>query len=157
MNDGAGGSDDAAAVLGDAELGGVLVLASYIIDDLDAVAVGALSGLKGGGRSPGKATTVGNALSERGTELDDVGGGTLEEKDRDSVGGSWLPGDGKGLAGRDNLVQRTGDGVTAGVANWGVDLGGSEASEDGDDGSLGEHVCGVYGIIRLSRGWAKIK
>lgn len=40
------------------------------------------------------------------------------------------------------LVQRTGDGVTLWVTDGRVDLGGGEASEDGDDGSLGVHgVC----------------
>lgn len=45
------------------------------------------------------------------------------------------------------LVQRTGDGIAAGlVTNRWVDLGGSEASEEGDDGCLGEHGDGLDGI-----------
>jgi hypothetical protein len=102
-----GGRDNDLAVAGgDAELGGVLVLAGDIVDDLDAVSVGAVGGLEGGGRSPGEGTAVGDTLSDGRTELDNVGGGALEEEDRDGVGGSWLPSDGELLAGGDNLVGR---------------------------------------------------
>lgn len=92
------------AVLGDTELGGVLVLAGHIVDELDAVAGGAGGGLEVGGRSPGQATAVGDTLSDGRTELDNVGGRALEEQHRDGVGGAWLPGDGEWLAGGDNLV-----------------------------------------------------
>jgi hypothetical protein len=37
------------------------------------------------------------------------------------------------------LGQRTSDGVTLGLADWGV-LGGGQAGEKGNDGGLGEHV-----------------
>lgn len=100
------GRNDSAALLGDAELGRVLVLAGHVVDELDAIAVGAGGGLKIGRGSPGQATAVGNALSKRRAELDHVGRGALEEEDRDSVGGGWLPGDGEGLAGGDDLGVR---------------------------------------------------
>lgn len=100
----AGGYNDVTAgILGDTELGGVLVLAGHIIDDLDTVALGTLGSLKGGGRSPGKGAAVLDTLSNGGTELDDVVGRTLEEEDRDRVGCAWGPGDGEGLASRHNL------------------------------------------------------
>lgn len=157
---GAGGGSRAgnngASLLGDTELGGVLVLASNVVDQLDAIAVGAGGGLKIGGGSPGEATAVGDSLSEGRTELDDVGSGTLEEEDGDGVGGSWLPGDGEGLAGGNDLVQGPGDGIAAGLANGSMELRSCEAGEEGDDGSLGEHgdgggVC-VCGIRRLCVG-----
>jgi hypothetical protein len=40
------------------------------------------------------------------------------------------------------LVQRTGDGVTSGLANGSVDLGSGKAGEEGDDGGLGVHFEG---------------
>lgn len=92
-----------AAVLGDAELGRVLVETGHVVDDLDAVAGVAGGSLEGGSGSPGKRAAVGDALGERRAILDDVGGRALEEQDGDGVGGGGLPGDGEGLAGRDNL------------------------------------------------------
>lgn len=97
------GGDDNAAIQGDTELGGVLVLAGHIINDLNTVAVGASGGLEVGRRSPGEATAVGDTLGERRTELDNVGGRALQEKDGDGVGSGWLPSDGERLAGWDNL------------------------------------------------------
>lgn len=97
------GGNDGAALLGDTELSRVLVLASNIVDQLDAIAGGASGGLKVGSGSPGEAAAVGNTLSKSRAELNNVGGGALEEKDGNGVGGSWLPGDGEGLASRDNL------------------------------------------------------
>jgi len=100
---GSGARGGTAVGLGDAKLGRVLVLASDIVDDLETVAVGASGGLEVRGRRPGQASTVGDTLGERRTKLDYVGGRSLEEQDRDGVGRGWLPGDGEGLAGRDNL------------------------------------------------------
>lgn len=96
------GGDDA-SILGDTELGRVLVEASHVVDDLNAVAVGASRGIQRGSRGPCKGAAVGDTLSERRTELDDVGGRALEEQHRDGVGGGWLPCDGEGLASRDDL------------------------------------------------------
>ena len=73
---------------------------------MDTVSVGAVGSLEGGGRGPAEGTAVGDTLSDGRTELDDVGGGALEEENGDGVGGSWLPGDGELLAGGDNLVGR---------------------------------------------------
>lgn len=46
------------------------------------------------------------------------------------------------------LGQRTSDGVTLWLADWGV-LGSGEAGEKGNDGGLGEHVddCCWYYVI----------
>jgi hypothetical protein len=46
------------------------------------------------------------------------------------------------------LVQRTGDGVTTGLANGSVDLRSGKAGEEGDDGGLGVHVDGCWCGIR---------
>jgi len=98
--------------------------------------------LEAGGRSPLVRTAVGNA-GDNGGQRDNVGGGAAEEDQRHRVGGSWLPGDGEGLAGGDNLVQRTSDGVARWLANRGV-LSCGEAGEEGNDGDLGEHVDGCW-------------
>ena len=156
---GAGRGNDGAVGLGDAELGGVLVLAGNVVDQLETV-VGDIS-LEGGGRSPLEGAGVGDALSKS-LDGDDVGRGATEEEERDRVGGGWLPGDGEGLAGRDNLGeesvnvsrvclfgfcayldQGTGDGVASGLADGSVELGSSDAGEDSDDGGLGEHLVGI--------------
>ena len=99
-SNGAGRNDNGALVLGDTELGGVLVLAGNVVDQLESVA-GAVS-LEGGGRGPGEGTRVVDALSKS-LDGDNVGGGATEQQQRDCVGGGWLPGDGEGLASRDNL------------------------------------------------------
>lgn len=141
--------DEAVALsaLGDTELGGVLVLASDVVDELESVARGV--GLEGGWGSPDVGARVGNADDDV-LERNNVGGGTTEENKRDAVRGGWLPGDGEGLAGRDDLVQGTGDGVAAGVANGGM-LSRSNSSEEGNDGSLGEHVEGGGGELGYYR------
>lgn len=103
--DGSGGRGLLLTVTGrDAELGAVLVLAGYIVDDLDAVAVGAAGGLEVRGRGPGQASAVGDALGEGRSELDDVGGWSLEEEHGDRVRGGWLPGDSELLARGDDLL-----------------------------------------------------
>lgn len=115
---GSGGSRrDGAAILGDAELGRVLVEAGHIVDDLNAVAGRARGGVEGGSRGPDKGAAVGNALSERRTELDDVGGRALEEQHRDGVGGGRLPCDGEGLAGRDDLRHVVSEDLGVGPCN----------------------------------------
>lgn len=143
---GAGGSDARAlGALGNAELGGVLVLAGDVVDKLEAV-VGDV-GLEAGGRSPGVLAAVGDT-GHNGGDGDNVGGRSTEENKRDAVRCGWLPGDLEWLASRDDLEKRTGDRVALGLANWGV-LGSGKAGEEGNDGSLGEHVDGgggYYGI-----------
>jgi hypothetical protein len=142
-------SDEAVALstLGDTELGGVLVLASDVVDELESVARGV--GLEGGWGSPDVGAGVGDADNDV-LERNDVGGGATEENKRDAVGGGWLPGDGEGLAGRDDLVQGTGDGVAAGVANGSM-LSRSNSSEESNNGSLGEHVDGGGGELGYYR------
>jgi hypothetical protein len=136
----AGGGNDGAALLGDTELSGVLVLAGNVVDQLESV-VGGVS-LESRGRGPDEGTGVGDALNES-LDGDNVGGRSTEEEERDRVGGSWLPGDGEGLASRDNLDQRTSDGVASGFANRGVELRSGNAGEESNDGGLGEHVVGI--------------
>jgi hypothetical protein len=132
---------DLAALAGrDTELGAVLVLASLVVDDLETVAGVTLGDGQVGSGSPGEATAVDDALSERGTELDDVARGALEEENGDRVEGGRSPGDLEGLALGDDLVQRTGDGVSLGLASGRGDLGSSKAGEE-DDGGVGVHVC----------------
>jgi hypothetical protein len=175
----AGRRDDSGAVASrDTKLGAVLVLAGYIVDDLDAVAErSAVGGREVHSGGPDEATAVGDALSERGTELDNVGRRALEQENGDGVGGGWLPCDGEGLASGDNLVgllarcsyvwfhdnvllarraqcqecaylvQGLEDGVASGLTNGSVDLRSGEAGEEGDDGSLGVHVDGIVGIM----------
>jgi hypothetical protein len=82
-------------------LGGVLVLASHVVDELETV-VGYIS-LEAGRGGPLVRTAVGNA-GDDGGQRNNVGGGAAEEDQRHRVGGSWLPGDGEWLAGGDNLV-----------------------------------------------------
>lgn len=87
---------------GDAELGGVLELAGHVVDDLDAVAVGAGGGLESRIGSPGELAGVGDGLNN-GVLGHDVDGGALEEDEGDLVGGGGGPGDLEGLASGDNL------------------------------------------------------
>jgi hypothetical protein len=155
----AGGDNNGAVLLGDTELGGVLVLAGNVVDQLESVA-GAVS-LEGGGRGPSEGTRVVDTLSKS-LDGDNVGGRSTEEEERDRVGGGWLPGDGEGLASRDNLkslsvtavpvvlttinaylVQGTSDGVASRLANRGVELRSGNAGEESNDGGLGEHVVGI--------------
>lgn len=96
----AGRDNNGAVLLGDTELGGVLVLAGDVVNQLESVA-GAVS-LEGGGRGPHEGTGVLDTLSKS-LDGDNIGGRSTEEEERDRVGGGWLPGDGEGLASRDNL------------------------------------------------------
>lgn len=99
----AGRDDNDAVLLGDTELSGVLVLAVDVVDQLESVAGGGGGSLERGGRGPDEGTGVVDALSKS-LDGDNVGGRSLEEEKGDRVGGGWLPGDGEGLASRDNLV-----------------------------------------------------
>jgi hypothetical protein len=148
--DGGGGSvnvDGLAVVLGDTKLGGVLVLAVEVVNQLETV-VGDIS-LEVGRGSPGEGARVGEADGEGFAERNDVGRGATEKDQGDSVGGGGLPGDLEGLAGRDDLEERAGDGVASRLANGGV-LGSDSAGEESNDGGLGVHgVCLVGGLF----GW----
>jgi len=104
-------------------------LASHVIDKLDAV-VGSV-GLKIRRGSPGERATVGDSLRDGSTNRDDIGGRAAEEENGDGVRSARLPLDGVGLAGRDNLAQRRGDGVARWVTDGGVNSSG-EAGEEGD-------------------------
>lgn len=97
---GAGRNDNGAVVLGDTELGRVLVLAGNIVNQLESIA-GAV-GLEGGSWRPDEGTRVVDALSKS-LDGDNVDGGATEQQQRDCVGGGWLPSDGESLASRDNL------------------------------------------------------
>lgn len=101
----AGRDNDGAVLRGDTELGGVLVLAGNVVNQLESVA-GDIS-LEGGGRSPGEGTRVVDALSKS-LNGNNVGGGATEQEERDRVGGGRLPGDGEGPASRDNLRKVSG-------------------------------------------------
>jgi hypothetical protein len=115
-------------------------LAGDIVNELEAVVRGVC--LERRSRGPDEGAAVGDT-DDDGAEGNDVGRGAAEQDEGHAVGRGWLPGDGEGLAGGDNLVQRTGDGV----ARW-VTLGGSlasdEAGEKGNNGGLGEHVDGIW-------------
>jgi hypothetical protein len=162
-NDGLG--LDLAVVLGDTELGGVLVLAVDVVNQLETV-VGGI-GLEIGRGGPGEGARVGDADGKGSTEGNDVGRGATEKDQGDGVPGSGLPGDLEGLAGRDDLWgkgsvwcfvsfqtgrtggkthldERAGDGVALGLANGGV-LGSDSAGEESNDGGLGEHGDGLFG------------
>jgi hypothetical protein len=100
---GARGSDVVAlGTLGDTELVRVLELTGHIVDELETV-VGGVS-LEAGGRSPLVGTAVGDAGDNGGERLDVLSRAT-EEDERNAVSGGWLPRDGEGLAGRDNLYR----------------------------------------------------
>jgi hypothetical protein len=161
-NDGLG--LDLAVVLGDTELGGVLVLAVDVVNQLKTV-VGGI-GLEIGRGGPGEGARVGDADGKGSTEGNDVGRGATEKDQGDGVPGSGLPGDLEGLAGRDDLWgkgsvwcfvsdgsdrghktyldERAGDGVAERLANGGV-LGSDSAGEESNDGGLGEHGDGLFG------------
>lgn len=92
-----------AAVLGDAELRGPLVLAGHVVDQLQTVALGTIRGGEVSRGGPAEETAVGETFSEGGAVLDDVGGGALDEEDGDGVGRGGRPLDVEGLASRDEL------------------------------------------------------
>ena len=127
-------------VVRDAELGGVLVLAGLVVDELDAVALGALRGLKSGLGVPGVATAVLDLLGD-GVDGDEVLGGALEEDERDGALSGRLPGDGEGLADRDDGVQaRLRDGVALGLSAGRGGVGGNQRSKGGEaSGEKSEH------------------
>jgi hypothetical protein len=106
----------ALGALGDAELGAVLVLAGDVVDELESVAGVAGGGLERGRGGPDEGAAVGDADDDGGTLLDDVGRGALEEEERHAVGGRWLPRDGEGLAGGDNLELRLASGFPRSTA-----------------------------------------
>jgi len=134
------GSSLLLVVVGDAELGGVLVLASLVVDELDAVALGALRGLEGGLGVPGVGTAVLDLLSD-GVDRDEVLGGALEEDEGDGALSGRLPGDGEGLADGDNGVQaRLRDGVALGLSAGRGGVGRDERSKGGEaSGEKSEH------------------
>lgn len=98
----AGGSDVTVALgaLRDTELGGVLVEAGDVVNELDSVA-GSI-GLEVGGHVPGVGTAVGNADDDV-LERNNVVGGATEQDQGHAVRAGWRPGDGEGLACRDLL------------------------------------------------------
>lgn len=97
--------------VGDAELGGVLVLAGGVVDQLDTVALSVLSGLEVVGDIPDVGAVVLGLLDD-GVLRNGVAAGALEEDESDGALGGGLPGDGELLAGGDDAVQAgLGDGV----------------------------------------------
>jgi hypothetical protein len=127
-------------VVGDAELGGVLVLASLVVDELDAVALGALRGLEGALGVPGVAAAVLDLLGD-GVDGNEVLGRALEEDQGDGARGGRLPGDGEALADRDDGVQaRLRDGVALGSIASGSGVGRDQRSKGGEaSGEKTEH------------------
>lgn len=134
------GSSLRLVVVGDAELGGVLVLASLVVDELDAVALGALRGLEGGLGVPGVGAAVLDLLGD-GVDRDEVLGRALEEDEGDGALSGRLPGDGEGLADGDNGVQaRLRDGVALGLSAGRGGVGRDERSKGGEAcGEKSEH------------------
>lgn len=119
------------AVVLDAEVGAVLVLAGALDDNHEAVAIvtGEIRA-----RSPGVVAGVGDVLRKR-CNWFAVLGAAVEEHDGDVARGGCLPGDGVGLADRDALVEARGsDGVAGGrlAVVWRSDGrdGGREGSND---------------------------
>lgn len=90
--------------VGDAELGGVLVLAGGVVDQLDAVALSALGWSEVLGRSPDVGTIVLGLLDDR-VLWDGVGAGALEKDESDGALGGRVPGDGEALADWDDRVE----------------------------------------------------
>lgn len=135
-----GGGGNGSLVVGDTELGGVLVLAGRIIDELNSVAVGVHGGGQVGRRSPGELAAVGNTLNDVG-ELHGIGGRALEEDEGHGAGGGRVPGDLEGLASGNNLVQRTSNGVADRLSASGLMLlSDREASEQSNEGELSKHL-----------------
>lgn len=97
----------------DAELGGVLVGAGVVADELDAVV--RYIGRQILRRHPNVMTAVGDLLDD-GIEGLDVGGWATEKEERYGVLGGGIPRDGVRDANRNDLIQaRLGDGVAAGI------------------------------------------
>jgi hypothetical protein len=125
---------DNGAVVGDAELGGVLVLAGRVVDELDTVALGALGGDKAVLGLPGVAAAVGDHLGDGLDELE-VLGRALEEDERDGALGGRVPRDGEGRANGHNGVEaRLRDGVALGRITSGSGVGRDQRSEGGEAG-----------------------
>lgn len=140
---GGGGRRLLVAVVGvlDAELGGPLVgtLAGAGLDDEQEAVVGGV-GLELGRGRPLVGAAVGDVLS-KGVHGLDVGAGATEEHERDGALGGRIPGDGVGLADRDQFLEaRLGDGIAAGrnrVVGGGV---GSRHGHEGGDEAGGEET-----------------
>lgn len=119
------------SVVLDTELGGVLVLASTINDQLNTIAGGI--GLQSGAWGPLVGTRVLNALNN-GAVVDDVLSWTTEEEDRNSSLSSWVPGDLEWLADRDLLVQSwSEDWVALWLSNW-WSIGRGDSNDCGKEG-----------------------
>lgn len=94
-----------------------LVLAGHIVNELDAIAgSGREAGAKLAGNGPLEAAGVGDSLSDGLADGDHVGGGSLEEEQRDGVGRRGVPGDGEGLASLDSLEGLVSD-YSSSIAN----------------------------------------
>lgn len=91
---GRGGGCGFVVGVGDAELGGVLVGAGGIDDELDAVPERVR--LEGGEGDPDVGAGVGDFF-DNGVEREDVGGGAAEKDEGDSAGGGGLFGFERGL------------------------------------------------------------
>lgn len=120
--------------VGDAELDGVLVLASALNNEKDAVVGGVR--LEGGAGSPRVAARVADVFDD-GLEGDNVGAGAAEKDQRHATRGSRVPGDLEGLASRNNLVQFGGeDGIAGGALRVvGLSVGRGQGRKGRDEGS----------------------
>lgn len=108
---GGGGGGALVVGVGDAELGGVLVLASGVVDQLDTIALSIVGGLKVAGDVPDVGTAVWNLLGDS-VLRNSIAARALKENEVDGALGGWLPGNGEVLAGGDDRVEAwLGDGV----------------------------------------------
>lgn len=119
--------------VGDAELDGVLVLASALDNKEDTVVGGVR--LEGGAGSPRVTARVVDVF-DNGLDGDDVGAGAAQKDKRHSARGSGVPGDLEGLASRNNLVQFGGeDGIAGGVLRVvGLSVGRGQGRKGRDKG-----------------------
>jgi len=142
----------AVVLVGDAELGSVLVLAGLVVDELDAVALGTLRGLKGALGLPGVAAAVLDLLGD-GVDGDEVLSRALEEDERDGALSGRVPSDGEALVdGNDGVQARLGDGVALRSIASRSGVGRDQRSESGEAcGEKTEH--GGRHFERLFVGW----
>jgi hypothetical protein len=107
-----------------------LILAVHVVNDAETIVSGV--GLQISSGRPSEATGVVDALNERRAEGNNVLRRTAQQLNGDLVRSVGTPGNGVGLASRDDLVE---SGLEDGVALWVADRlvdGSGEAGEESD-------------------------